>query len=61
MTLPNPGDKTHVVYTTFQPDVRQVVSEREYGELKAQGLIAREGRHKDSDGAPEVPGQPAAS
>jgi hypothetical protein len=52
MTLPNPDDKTHVVYTTQQPDVRLVIDEREYAELKAQGLIAREGRHTDKDPAP---------
>jgi hypothetical protein len=58
--IPNPDDKTHVVYTTFQPDVRTVVSEREYEELKAQGLIAREGRLTEKDGPPEVAGQKPA-
>lgn len=54
MTLPNPDDKTHVVYTTQRPDERLVVTEREYDELKAQGLIAREGRAKEGDELTEL-------
>lgn len=56
MTQPHPDEKTHVAYTTFQPDVRQVFTEREYAELKAQGLIHKDGRAKDGDPAPEQPG-----
>jgi hypothetical protein len=60
VTQPNPDDKTYVVYTVFQPDVRTVVSQREYDELKAQGLVSREGRVTEKDGAPEVAGQKPA-
>lgn len=52
MTLPNPEDARHGVYTTMQPDVRLEVSTAERDELAAQGLLARE------DEAPEV--RPAA-
>jgi len=52
MTEPNPDDKTRVVYTTQEPDKRLVVSELEYLELKAQGLISREGRAKADDPPP---------
>jgi hypothetical protein len=53
---PHPDDKACVVYTTFQPDVRLVVTERERDELAAQGLLAREGRVTDKDPVPAVPG-----
>lgn len=53
MTLPNPDDKTAVVYTTMQPDVRLVVSEHEAAELEAQGLVAKRGRAKDTDQLPD--------
>ncbi len=52
MTLPNPDDARHGVYTTMQPDVRLEVSTAERDELAAQGLLARE------DDQPEV--RPAA-
>ena len=53
---PNPDDKACVVYTTMQPDVRLVVSQAERDELAAQGLLSREGRVTDKDGAPAVQG-----
>lgn len=55
-TNPHPDDKGHVVYTTMQPDVRLVVTERERDELAAQGLLAREGRVTAKDDAPAVEG-----
>jgi hypothetical protein len=53
MTLPNPGDKTVALYTTFQPDQRIVVSEAEAAELEAQGLVAKRSRAKDTDQLPD--------
>jgi hypothetical protein len=55
-TNPHPDDKSCVVYTTMQPDVRLVVTERERDELAAQGLLAREGRVTAKDDAPAVEG-----
>jgi hypothetical protein len=52
VTLPNPEDARHGVYTTMQPDVRLEVSTAERDELAAQGLLARE------DDQPQV--EPAA-
>ena len=42
MTLPNPDDVRHGVYTTMQPGVRLEVTTAERDELAAQGLLARE-------------------
>jgi hypothetical protein len=53
MTLPNPGDKTVALYTTFEPDKRIVVSEAEAADLEAQGLVAKHSRAKDGDKLPD--------
>lgn len=54
MTLPNPDDQTHVVYTTMNPDTRLEVSTAERDELAAQGLIAREEERPEVKAADEA-------
>jgi hypothetical protein len=61
VTLPNPEDARHGVYTTMQPDVRVEVSTAERDELAAQGLLAREDERPEVRPADEARAEREAS
>jgi len=58
VTLPNPEDARHGVYTTMQPDVRLEVSTAERDELAAQGLLAREEERPTVEHQDDAPARP---